>query len=475
MSRLLDELSRRSILILGLGVEGRNTLRFLRTRFPRKFLAVADGHPFGALGIESQTLIQNDPYLRVHLGTDYLSYIGNYDVVFRTPGIPLRIAGNTQRNQRAQIWSETSLFFALRKNPVVGVTGTKGKSTTSTLIHTMLTEHGIDSHLVGNIGPELGGSSPLASLDSVKHGSVFVYELSSFQLEDMHESPDIAVLLNIVPEHLDHHLTFDQYVGAKERITKYQSSSNFLVYNHGDKIVRRIARRTSAKPIPISLDRRQSSRCFAFRDRIVYGIGAEKETVATTADVQQVLPGKFNHINVMAAISVAKLLDVPTDNIRSALRSFVSLKDRFEFVGEYKGISFYNAAIATVPQATIAHIQALSPDVDTLILGGQNRGVDYTSLARSIVRARIHNLILFPETGSIIWRSVLTVSETTKAVPNHFFVDDMEQAVRIAFEKTRMGYICLHSPAAPSRGGTFENYLERGNLFRQLLYRFGSC
>jgi UDP-N-acetylmuramoylalanine--D-glutamate ligase len=192
------------------------------------------------------------------------------------------------------------------------------------------------------------------------------------------------------------------------------------------------------------------------------------------AEVTRVLPGRFNLRNVLPAVAVARILSLDNDAVIRGLRGFQPLRDRFENVGTFKGITFYNASIATVPEATIAHLAALAPRVSTAILGGVDRGVDYDALARRLLDDRVATLILFPDTGGRIWEAVSKeAAARSRPAPRHVDVTDMESAVREAYVLTPSGSICLHSPAAPSRGGLFKDYADRGAQFRDWVTRLG--
>jgi UDP-N-acetylmuramoylalanine--D-glutamate ligase len=467
----LADLASRSIVIAGFGVEGRDVFRFLRTRFPDKPLAIAESRSLDTLDPAGRELVAADPQAVLHSGPDHLRHVAEYGVAFRSPGIPLaHPAFADARRRGTTITSQTALFFALRRQRVVGVTGTKGKSTTTALVHAMLEAAGRESCLVGNIGPELGGASPLASLASAGDDATFVYELSSFQLEDLAASPEVAVLLDIVPEHLDHHGTFEAYVAAKANITRHQTASDRLVFDAASDTAGAIAARTAARRLPCRHDGAATAGCFIDGGRIVYRADARHEAIASVSDVERALPGRFNLRNVLPAVAAARVLGVEPDVIAGAIRAFRPLRDRFENVGTFRGITFYNAAIATVPEATIAHLDALAPDVATVILGGVDRGVSYEALARKLVHDRVCTLILFPTTGARI-RDALERLPGRSVLPHCVDVTDMESAVRAAYELTPSGAICLHSPAAPSRGGLFSSYAERGALYREWVTR----
>jgi UDP-N-acetylmuramoyl-L-alanine---L-glutamate ligase len=470
----LGEIAARSVVIAGFGVEGRDVFRFLRAKFPGKTLAVAEARPLEALEAESRALLTQDPHVELHVGPDHLAEAGRYEVIVRSPGIPLGTpAFQAAAARGTTLTSQTAMFLALRTPRVIGVTGTKGKSTTSALIHTMLRAAGRESHLVGNIGAALGGESPLEALGRATERAIFVYELSSFQLEGLEQSPDIAVLLDIVPEHLDHHGGFGAYVAAKETITRHQTARDWLVYDASSPTSSVIAGRSGAQLMPCRIDGPVERGCFVEDNhRIVFAAAFGREDVMLVSDVTRALPGRFNLRNVLPAAAVARILSIDTGTVVSAIQNFQPLRDRFENVGTFRGITFYNAAIATVPEATIAHLASLAPRVATLILGGVDRGVDYAALAARILEDRIATVILFPDTGARVWSEIEKLAGVRR--PRRIDVSDMQTAVRTAYELTPSGSICLHSPAAPSRGGLFASYAARGEQYRMSVTRLGA-
>ncbi|MBM3218993.1 MAG: UDP-N-acetylmuramoyl-L-alanine--D-glutamate ligase [Candidatus Rokubacteria bacterium] len=476
MADPLDGLERKSVLIMGLGVEGRDVFRFLRARFPDKELAVAETLALDELPAEGRALLEGDPHVRVHLGADHLRHIGEYQVAFRSPGIPLRGRALQEAKARGtELTSQTALFFALCRHRVIGVTGTKGKSTTSVLIHSILSAHAREVHLVGNIGPDLGGVSPLLALTRAGDEALFVYELSSFQLEGLDRSPDVAVMLDVVPEHLDHHGSFEAYLDAKTNITRHQRTRDWFVYDALSATASAVAERSPAQLMPCRIDGPVERGVFIEENyRIVFAAAFGREDIVDVAEVSRALPGRFNLRNVLPAVGVARILSLDNDVIIRGLRGFQPLRDRFENVGTFRGITFYNASIATVPEATIAHLAALAPRVSTVILGGVDRGVDYDALARRLLDDRVATLILFPETGTRLWEAVTKeAAARSRPAPRHIDVTDMETAGREAYVLTPSGSICLHSPAAPSRGGLFKDYADRGAQFRDCVRRLG--
>ena len=437
----LEELEQQSILILGFGTEGQATYEFLRKRWPTKPLSIADRRKLDEFPDDIARRLQDDPAVMLNFGPRYLDSADGYNctVIIKTPGIP----ASTEAIVRAckagcKLTSHSQIFLSnYPREKVIGVTGTKGKSTTTALIHHILICSGIPAELVGNIG-----QPPLARIDAVSNDTYFVHEFSSHQLAEIETSPHIAVLLNIVPEHLDYYASFEEYVAAKENITRFQTPDDFLIFAADYPIPTAIAQKSKAALRPISAN-----------DRI--------EDILPPSEIP--LRGKFNVQNVMAAIAAAKLCGAQPPSIREAVRTFEALPHRLEPVGTYKGITFYDDSIATVPDATLAALEALGSDVQTLLLGGHERNLDFTQFGERLP-ANVKTLILFPPTGVRIWRAIEAHSKNS-VLPETFFVRDMEQAVKIAYQRTEQGKICLLSPASPSFG-TFKDYRERGDLFK---------
>jgi UDP-N-acetylmuramoylalanine--D-glutamate ligase len=236
-----------------------------------------------------------------------------------------------------------------------------------------------------------------------------------------------------------------------------------------------VAARSPAQVMACRIDGPVERGVFLEDHRVVFAAAFGREDVLDVAEITRVLPGRFNLRNVLPAVAVARILSLDNEVIVRGLRGFQPLRDRFENVGTFRGITFYNAAIATVPEATIAHLSALAPRVATVILGGVDRGVDYDALARRLLDDRVQTLILFPDTGERIREAVAReAAGRSRPAPRHVEVSDMEKAVREAYALTPSGSICLHSPAAPSRGGLFKDYADRGAQFRDLVKRLGA-
>jgi len=447
----MNEINGKSAVIVGYGREGQSTHRYLMSRYPKLKIGIADGCEIEPI----------DPSVNLHIGSDYLDYLDVYDVIVRSPGISPNLAQiKKYKKQGKTITSAMNIFFSLYFRQIIGITGTKGKSTTSSLIADILKTTYRDVRLVGNIGKPV-----LDYIDGVNSQTIFVAELSSQQLWDLKYSPHVAVLLAIYPEHLDTHKTFGAYLKAKSNIVNYQSNKGFVIYNSANLSSKEIAQVSSAKKVPFSTNPKKNTFCYVKREEIVLRDNGRETYVLNKTDIPLLGPGNIE--NVLAAVCVASIFKVPTAKIKGAVKKFKSLPHRLEFVASVKGIKFYNDSQATNPMAVINALEALTPNVETLIVGGFDRGLDLTKMANFIAKTNVKNLILLPTTGSKIW-SIVSQAKYPKNLLKKFVANSMEEAVKYAFSNTKKGKICLLSPGAASFG-LFRNYEERGNLFKKIV------
>ncbi|MCP6726673.1 MAG: UDP-N-acetylmuramoyl-L-alanine--D-glutamate ligase [Patescibacteria group bacterium] len=402
----LSELKNKRILILGFGREGRDTYAFLKKEGLGSVIGIAD---------KRENIEKEDATM--HLGSSYMKAITEYDIIIRSPGIPLN---NIQEylTEKQTLISQTEIFFSNMKGSIIGITGTKGKSTTASLIYEVLKKEGIQVHLIGNIGKPV-----LQFLQNSSTDDVFVYELSSFQLAALKISPHIAVILNLYEEHLDWHGNLEEYIKAKTNITRFQTADDYLVFNKEDDKVKAIVDGSKAQKI-------------GFKENRGKNMAASKEPI----------------------LLVAELFGIPQKTAEKTIEEFKGLEHRLQKVGTYNGITFYNDSLATIPEATIAALDILGKDVQTLIAGGLDRGISYEKLGKRIQNSKIKTLILFPETGKKILQAI------DNPAFKHIFVDTMQEALNAAFVETENGKICLLSPASSSFN-LFKDYEDRGNQF----------
>lgn len=403
-----QELKGKNILILGYGKEGKATEAYLKAKAAPAHIAIAD---------------QKD-------GPDYLLQQTGYDLIIKTPGINKQLI-------TVPYTTATNIFFANCKNTIIGVTGTKGKSTTASLINHILRASGFKSHLVGNIGnPALTQLLEPAAADEI-----FVMELSSYMLDDIKYSPHISVILNLFPEHMNYHGSIQNYYEAKKRIVNHAHPDDYFIYSDSYPELQSLAETLKCRTIP-------------YND-LVLPEGTVK------------IQGNHNRDNLRAALTVVQLMGVSVNSGFTAAQSFMPLPHRLEHVGTYKNIQFYDDAISTTPESAAAAIETLKA-VGTIMLGGQDRGYDYRRLVNLITEKRIPNIVLFPEAGMAIRR---LIEESGEYQPHMFETKDMEEAVKFSYNHTPEGTVCLLSTAAPSYS-IWKNFEEKGDLFKYFVSKY---
>jgi len=452
----LNTLKEKKVLILGLGREGESSFKFLRKLFPNKTIGLADKKNFQQLPKNIQKLLKNDRRVKLYLGERYLDSIRKYQIIIKTPGIPKKLL-IPYLNKNHILTSQTEIFFENYRDQIIGITGTKGKSTTASLIYKILKNGGKKAVLLGNIGkPAFSFFDPLSFFEKKKIKNLFVFELSSHQLQDLKISPRVAVFLNIYQEHLDYYQNFQEYLRAKTNITRWQTKNDYFVFNYDFGLLKKLSKTTKAKTIPLTKTNKIKKGCYLKNGAIYY------------QDVKMVnlskipLVGEYYLYNVMAAIAVANIFNISPKIIEKSIKEFQPLKHRLEFVGVFKGIKFYNDSLATIPEATILALKALKK-VHTLILGGYDRGQDFSKLIKEIFQSNIRTLIFFPDTGTRIYK---LLQNNPKRKIKCFFAKSMKEAVEIAYQNTDKNTICLLSPASASFG-LFKDYKHRGNLFKK--------
>lgn len=425
----IEELkTKKRILIIGYGIEGKATEIFLKKYCTNTQIGIAD---------------KKD-------GDNYLARQSDYDLTIKSPGVPPGLI-------TIPYTTATNIFLSNYKGKIIGVTGTKGKSTTATLIYKMLKEANKDAFLGGNIG-----EPAINFLDKLNDNSLTVLELSSFQLQDIKKSPDISVVLMITSDHLDYHKDITEYILAKRNILKFQTSQDFAILNRDYPAANESDIYTQGKIFYVSRERETDNACFAFNGRIKMRINGRDEDIIKTSDIR--LIGKHNLENACSAALAAKLAGVPTDAISSVLRTFPGLPDRLEYSGEKRGVRFYNDSLSTIPEATIEAIETFPDKVRTLIAGGHERGIDYAQLGRYLAKSSVRTLILFPPSGKRIWQAVVNAGGDKQI--KKYDVTSMHEAIIYASDETSNGKICLLSPASASFG-IFKNYKDRGAQFKK--------
>lgn len=423
------------VLLLGFGREGQMSYQIIRQALPGQRLTIADANE----KIRDHELLGDDRDLDFRVGPGYLEGLDGFDMIVKSPGITLKDI--IPPLDPARITSQTDLFLRKYAPQVIGVTGTKGKSTTSSLIYHILNNAGRETLLLGNIG-----TPAFHFLDKITPATTIVFELSSHQLQHVICSPHISILLNLYQEHLDAYRTFLEYQLAKMNITRFQQEGDYFIYNSDDQLVagHTAAFRKAQTLIPFSMGE--------VRDPVVIHMH------------NRYLRGDHNRMNVMAAVKACRLCGLADDDIAEGLDSFKGLAHRMEYAGRYHGIDFYNDSIATIPEACMAAVRAIT-GVDTLILGGFDRGISYDALAQFLVQSEVSTFILTGMAGERIARAMEAAGTRGKRLIR---IRRFEEFAGYAIKYTRPGYVCLLSPAAASYD-EFRSFEERGMRFTELI------
>lgn len=515
---LTDKLQNKSVIIFGLGQEGLSTYKTIREFLPDIKIIAIDDKPQENLDSKWQNSFQSDEHISYLQSTSDVQTTATrlstqleqaHVLVLKTPGIPfthpLFPVLNNLAERTVSYSSNMELFLDIlhalpevERPQTIGITGTKGKSTTTALIFHVLKEAGKAVFLAGNIGvPALQILQELRQLESeqkTKLGQSFVIlELSSHQLQNLPYSPHIAVVQNITPEHLDYYQDFEKYMAAKAPIATHQTERDYIIYNPEYEIPSQFAATSPAQKLPYSLhlipmtaeseqfllEHPGAAQVVAFRkdDQLWY----ETEAICSTQDLP--LQGEHNILNTFPAIIVAKLLGVETEKVRNAITTFKSLPHRLEFVAEKNGVLYYNDSQGTTPEASIAAIRSFPGQEIILLAGGSDKGVAFDELAQEILAQNITHLILFPPTGEKIEKAVGDAlkdnaaiqsdglsSTTKKTAPTLQHASSMQEAVTLATQSAQPGSVVLLSPACASFG-LFKNYQDRGNQFKESVLR----
>lgn len=445
----------KKVLILGFGREGHSTYNFLKSAFAGQQLdlTIADARPDFA---ENDAILKCDHVpstgnsaVKIIAGAHYLDHLADYDIIVKTPGISF--ANIDISAFRDKITSQLELLLEFADDcETIGITGTKGKSTTSSLIYQILQDQKIDSILLGNIGTPV-----FDHLSELKPGMKVVLEMSSHQLEFMRRSPRIALLLNAYEEHLDHYVSFVQYIEAKCNIFKYQQPDDYFIYNADDVNLQQFIHQPAAQVFRVSLAGSPEAQTRLVGNEVYF----ENQPIYHRDTPRQLL-GDYNLQNIMFALTVAEILGLDLARAQQTVSEFKTLKHRLEFVREVSGVKYYDNSIGTVPMATIEAIRALG-NVDTVIIGGMDRGLDYREFAEFLNQSPVRNIICMPKTGYDIAGQLLP----EKVHP----AETLDEAVRMANEVTLSGHSVLLSPAAASYG-FFKNFEEKGDKFQELVH-----
>ena len=450
----LDSLKNKSVAVIGIGVSNTPLLEMLLRE--KIDVTACDKHTREELGDDAQTWESRG--CKLQLGPDYLKDL-HQDVIFRTPGLRPDIPELlTAIEGGSELTSEMEVFFKVCPCPIIAVTGSDGKTTTTTIIAELLKAAGRIVHVGGNIGHPL-----LCEAGEMQETDVAVLELSSFQLMTMQQSPRIAVITNLAPNHLDMHKGMEEYVAAKENIFRHQNSGDISIFNLDNEITREQGSRAVGEVRYFSRKEEPENGVFLRGEDIIVRKNGAERRLMTTADIK--LPGVHNVENYMAAIAAVDGL-VPDDVIVKFAREFGGVEHRIELVRTYRGVRYYNDSIASSPSRCIAGLRSFNEKV-ILIAGGYDKHIPFDVLGPEIVE-HVKLLVLCGATADKIRAAVEKAPGYEPGTPEIIEVSPFEKAVETARDRAQNGDVVTLSPACAAFD-QFKNFMERGKTFKAIV------
>ncbi len=445
----------KTVAVIGLGVSNQPLIKQLLSLGAK---VVARDRKTDALAPE---LMEQLKYEGVNfvLGEDYLENL-NEDIIFRTPGLKCYDKHLLDAAEKGcKITSEMQLFFELCPCPIFAVTGSDGKTTTTTLIYEMLTKQGFNCYKGGNIGAPL-----LPKIGIIKPTDIAVIELSSFQLQDMKNSPDVAVITNLSPNHLDYHADMKEYVNAKANIFLHQHRNDRLVYNYDNNVTRELVVRNRRRGTAFGIMPHGERSVYLHDGAICYSGHFREEKIVDIKNIR--IPGAHNIENYMAAI--AAVMDyVDIDNMVYVAENFGGVEHRIEFVREFEGVKYYNDSIASSPTRSAAGLRSFEQKL-ILIAGGYDKNLDYTDLG-VLINEKVKKLVLVGATSEKIYNAVVNASNYDNMQIER--CSKFDEAIGKARSIAEEGDIVILSPASASFD-MFKNFEVRGNTFKDIVNKF---
>ncbi len=461
LNTYLDSLKGKRVAVIGIGVSNTPLIELLLGYGIS--VTACDQKERSAFGTLADRLEKWGCQLK--LGEDYLKNL-DQDVIFRSPGIRPDIPEFLEAKSRgSEITSEMEVFFDVCPCHTIAVTGSDGKTTTTTIIAELLKAAGKTVYVGGNIGHPL-----LAEAGKMKESDYAVLELSSFQLLTMRKSPEIAVVTNLAPNHLNVHKNMEEYVEAKAQIFLHQTADQKVILNYDNMLTRDFAKRAPGQVVFFSLQSPEHADITLENGSIMVKKGEKKESVLLQSTIS--IPGMHNVENYMAAIAAVGDLVSP-EILQEVAASFSGVEHRIELVRKFRGVQYYNDSIASSPTRTIAGLRSFQKKV-ILIAGGKDKDISYEALGPEIVN---HVKFLVLTGGDVLGSTVAKICAAVLNVPEYdshklpiLFIDDFENAVRTAAAHAEEGDIVLLSPASTSFD-KFANFMERGKKFKMIVSR----
>lgn len=448
------ELLGKNVLVIGLGISGVSTVKALDKLGAK--IWVTDSKSEEELGDILSNLA--DISLNKHLGVSDMD-IRQVDFIVKSPGVPPSIPIlRKARDMHIEIMSDIELAYRLNKaNKMIAITGTNGKTTTTSLVGEVLKAANLRTHVVGNIGRGI-----LDSLLDAEEGDIFLIEASSFQLEDTNFfKPKVSLILNLAPDHLDWHKSYDNYIRAKKKIFINQDGEDYVVLNYDDALLRSFEDEIKANIIWFSTNEILDQGIYIDGRDIVIKLGRDKIHLMQQDDMK--LLGRHNLENVLACIGICYAMGVDLDIVKATIQEFKGVEHRLEYVMEWQGISYYNDSKGTNPEASIKAIEAI-PEPIILIAGGYDKASDFDDFVKAF-KGKVKTLILLGET-----KYSIKASADKFNFKDYHIVESLEEAVQLASRLGNAGDHVLLSPACAS-WDMFNSFEERGRAFKDAVFK----
>lgn len=445
----------KKVAIIGMGVSNLPLLDYFYDKNAK--VTVFDRN---TLSDEIMTKINKYRY-EVEIGADNLSKLQGFDIIFRSPSaLPTTLEFIDEVNRGAILTSEIEMVLKLAPCKIIGITGTEGKTTTTSIVYEIVKKAGYNCFLGGNIGKPI-----FTQIDKMKPEDLVILELSSFQLMNMEVSPNISAVTNMFPDHLDKHKSLEEYQQAKKSIFLNQSENGILVLNKDNDITREFAKEAKGKVIFFSSTKQLSDGYVYDReDEIIkHCIDGKCKDLISKKDIK--LRGIHNYENICTALALTESIADEKTQI-SAIKEFVGVEHRLEFVRELDGVKYYNDSIGTSPASTIAGLNAFDENI-VLLAGGSDKGLDYKEIGETIAK-KVGTLILTGPTAEKIENATKQALKKSKKEIEIIHCKDLQEAIITSKEKAREGDIVLLSPASASFDA-FKNFMERGQKFKEFV------
>ena len=446
----------RKVAVIGLGVSNIPLIDYLYIH--KANVTVFDDRTIDELPQDIITKITNYGFA-FSFGEKSLNKLHNFDLIFRSPScLPTKPELEAESQRGAIITTEIELLMKMCPSKIIGITGSDGKTTTTSLVNSILQQAGYKTFLGGNIGTPL-----FTKLDEMTPEDIVVLELSSFQLMGMEISPQIAAITNITPNHLNIHKDYEEYIEAKKNIFKNQDENGILVLNYDNEITKNCSKEANGKVVFFSSKEKLDNGYIVDDDIVKECNDKIRKHIIATDDI--VLRGKHNLENIATALAITSTL-VDIDVAIEAIKEFKPVPHRIEFVKEIDGVKWYNDSASSSPTRTLSGINAFKEDI-VLIAGGYDKNLDYTPLAKPILQ-KVKTLILIGQTANKIFDAVKNEMDEQNKEVKIYMADSLEQATEIAKKHAHPGQVVLFSPASASFD-MFKNFADRGNKFKEIV------